>query len=178
VGLPNAGKSTLLARISRATPKIADYPFTTLSPQVGIAPLGDYDSLVIADLPGLIEGASEGHGLGHRFLKHVERCQVLAHLVDVSSGDGAAAVEAYRIIEGELMDYSPELAARPRLVIANKVESPEAERAALALEAACGRPILRLSSHTGSGVAEFLRAARALVVRPVPGSVSAGPSPR
>jgi GTP-binding protein len=178
VGLPNAGKSTLLARISRATPKIADYPFTTLSPQVGIAPLGDYDTLVIADLPGLIEGASEGHGLGHRFLKHVERCQVLAHLVDVSSGDSEAVIEAYRVIEGELADYSAELASRPRLILANKVESPEAERAALALESACGRPLLRISSHSGLGIAEFLRAARALVVRSVPGSAAAArPAP-
>jgi GTP-binding protein len=165
VGMPNAGKSTLLSRISRATPKIADYPFTTLSPQVGIAPLGEFDSLVIADLPGLIEGASEGHGLGHRFLKHVERCQVLAHLVDVSSGDGAQAAEAYRVIEGELEEYSAELARRPRLVLATKVESPEAEVAALALESACNRPVLRISSHTGRGVTEFLLAARAWVQR-------------
>ena len=159
VGLPNAGKSTLLSRVTQARPKIADYPFTTLEPHVGIAAVGDWDSLVFADLPGLIEGASEGHGLGHRFLRHVERCQVLLHLVDASV-ELEEALSALEVIEGELTAYSPALAGRERLLVASKVESEEAEATAAALEERTGRPVLRISAHTGSGLPELLERAR------------------
>jgi len=162
VGLPNAGKSTLLSRVSQARPKVADYPFTTLEPHVGIAAVGDWDSIVLADLPGLIEGASEGHGLGHRFLRHVERCQVLLHLVDVST-EPEEALQALEVIEGELAAYSPALAQRERVLVASKVESEESERTAAALEEQAGRPVLRISAHTGQGVQALLERARALV---------------
>jgi GTP-binding protein len=163
IGLPNAGKSTFLSAVSAATPKIADYPFTTLEPQVGIAKVGDYDTLVLADLPGLIEGASHGVGLGHRFLQHVERCRVLLHLVDVSDGATEEPEQALRVIEGELETYSAELAARPRLVVASKCEGEAAEQRASDLQAAIGHPVERLSSHTGAGTEALLKQARELV---------------
>ncbi len=166
IGMPNAGKSTFLSKVTAATPKIADYPFTTLVPQVGIARVGDYDTLVIADLPGLIEGASEGHGLGHRFLKHVERCGVLLHLVDVSLDSPADPVESWRVIEVELERAARNLFSKPRLVVATKVESPEAEVRAAELEAAVGAPVARISSWTGRGLGELLIAAQRLVRAP------------
>jgi len=162
VGLPNAGKSTFLATVSQATPKIADYPFTTLSPQVGIAAVGEDATLVVADLPGLIEGASEGAGLGHRFLKHVERCAVLLHLVDVSDEAVQAPLEALRVVEHELASYSAELAARPRLVVATKCEDEAAFERARELERALGRPVRPISTLVGTGVKELLVEARAL----------------
>ena len=163
VGLPNAGKSTFLATISRATPKIADYPFTTLSPYVGIAELSGHRSLVVADLPGLIEGAAEGQGLGHRFLKHVERCRVLLHLVDVSGGDPEAALAAVDSIDGELARYSDDLAERPRIYAATKVESAEAEAAAEELARRHAGRWMPVSSHTGQGLDGLLEAAAELV---------------
>ncbi len=168
VGLPNAGKSTFLASISRATPKIADYPFTTLEPQVGIAAVGDYDTLVVADLPGLIEGAAEGHGLGYRFLKHVERCRVLLHLVDVSAEALDEPAASVRVIVRELAQYSSELAVRPRLVVATKVESEADEGRARELEAALGEPVHSISAHTGRGVRALLDRTTALVRMPAP----------
>jgi GTP-binding protein len=165
LGLPNAGKSTFLARVSRATPKIADYPFTTLAPEVGVAAVGEHATLVLADLPGLIEGASEGAGLGHRFLKHVERCRVLLHLVDVSSSALAPPLEALRTVERELARYSPALAERPRLVAAAKVEDEASEEAAALLEQAVGRPVHRISSVQGRGVEPLLGALYAAVQR-------------
>jgi len=166
VGLPNAGKSTFLSRVTAATPKIADYPFTTLEPQVAIATVGDYDTLVLADLPGLIEGAAEGHGLGHRFLKHVERCKVLLHLVDVSSVADPEPVDAWGVIDRELREFSEELAAKPRLLVATKYESKDCEERVLALEAATGMPALRISSVQGEGLEELLRQARELARAP------------
>jgi GTP-binding protein len=163
IGLPNAGKSTFLAAVSAARPKIADYPFTTLAPHVGIARLGELDTLCLADLPGLIEGAAEGAGLGHRFLRHVERCPVLLHLVDCSELAGVEPVQAWRTLQSELARYAPELGARTALAVATKVESPAAERRAAALERAVGAKVWRLSSHTGAGVRELLRAALELV---------------
>jgi len=171
VGLPNAGKSTFLATVSQATPKIADYPFTTLSPQVGIAAVGDDETLVVADLPGLIEGAAEGAGLGHRFLKHVERCSVLLHLIDVSSDALEPPEEALRVVEQELERYSPELARRPRLLVATKCEDEATEARAAELERAAGRAVRRISAVAGTGVRALLAEALALVrpTRPVPG---------
>lgn len=166
VGLPNAGKSTFLSRVTAATPKIADYPFTTLVPQVGIATVGDHDTLCIADLPGLIEGASAGHGLGDRFLKHVERCGVLLHLVDVSSAALRDPLEAWEVIEHELAQSSPELAGKPRLAVATKCEDDEARERASRLEAGIRTPLVRISSVQGLGLEELLRSARTLVRTP------------
>ena len=162
VGLPNAGKSTFLSKVSAATPKIADYPFTTLVPHVGIARLSENATLVIADLPGLIEGASRGLGLGHRFLRHVDRCQVLLQLVDVSAGASLEPVEAFRVVDSELLASSAELHAKPRLVAASKCEDEAAETRAAELERTLGRPVLRLSSATGRGVREALSEAHKL----------------
>ncbi len=129
VGLPNAGKSTLLSTISAARPKVADYPFTTLQPHLGIAELDLKRRLVIADIPGLIEGAAGGAGLGHRFLKHVERTGALLHLVDVMPIDGSDPIANYRTIREELENYSPELASKDEIVVLNKVDLlPEDER--------------------------------------------------
>lgn len=172
VGLPNAGKSTLLSRVTAATPKIADYPFTTLSPNVGIARVGDFDTLVFADLPGLIEGASEGKGLGHQFLKHVERCKVLLQLVDVSGELGGDPLEDWRVVDTELARSSPELYAKPRLVVATKCEDEQGEARAAELEQALAdvtaggcdtRRVLRISAVLGEGLPELLLAAHALV---------------
>ena len=156
VGLPNAGKSTFLAAVTAATPRIADYPFTTLAPQVGIARLSETDTLVLADLPGLIEGASEGHGLGHRFLRHVERCRVIVQLVDVSDAATLAPIEAWRIVAAELERFSRDLARRPRLLAASKCESEPAEERAREWEAAAGERVWRLSSARRQGLGELL----------------------
>jgi len=124
VGFPNAGKSTLISTISAAKPKIADYPFTTLEPHLGVVDLGDFNTFVVADIPGLIEGAHLGVGLGDRFLRHVERTKVLIHLVDVSSVTGRDPVEDYRTINRELAAYDPALARRPQLVVASCTRRP------------------------------------------------------
>ncbi len=162
LGLPNAGKSTFLSVVTAARPKVADYPFTTLDPQVGIARIGTYDSLVLADLPGLIEGAADGVGLGHRFLKHVDRCGVLLHLVDVSESALVDPLEALRSLEEELRIYSKELHEKPRIVVATKVEDEASQLRADELEAALGQPVLRISSQKNEGLQEVLEQARAL----------------
>jgi GTP-binding protein len=158
VGLPNAGKSTFLAAVSAAKPKIADYPFTTLTPQLGVVRLADDAEFVLADIPGLIEGAHEGAGLGDRFLGHIERCAVLLHLVD---GTRSAVTEAYRTVRAELEAYGAGLAGKPEVVALNKADAIEpralaARRAALAR--AAGKHVLVLSAATGQGKAEVLRA--------------------
>jgi GTPase len=163
VGMPNAGKSTFLSAVTAARPKIADYPFTTLEPQVGIAALGDTETLVLADLPGLIEGAAAGQGLGHRFLRHVERCRVLLHLVDCSGSAETTPVDAWRVIGDELESFSVTLARKPRLLVATKVESEEGEAAAAELERQSGERVWRISSATRSGVPQLLRAALEIV---------------
>jgi GTP-binding protein len=160
LGYPNAGKSTFLSAVTSATPKIADYPFTTLQPQVGIAEIGNYDTLVIADLPGLIGGAADGHGLGHRFLKHVERCRILVHLIDVSENATEEPVEAWRVLSKELEDFSADLMLKPRLIVASKCEDEAAEVRAGELEAACGEPVLRISSVQRQGLGELLAEAQ------------------
>jgi GTP-binding protein len=130
VGLPNAGKSTLLRAVSRATPRVADYPFTTLSPYLGITELPGDRRLVVADIPGLIEGAAEGAGLGHDFLRHIERTELLVHVLDIAPFDESDPVENYRAIRGELEAYSAELAAKRELVALNKIDLvPEPDRA-------------------------------------------------
>ena len=162
VGLPNAGKSTFLAASSAAKPKIADYPFTTLHPQLGVVRVDDTE-FVLADIPGLIEGAHEGAGLGDRFLGHVERCRVLIHLVDGTAEDVAGA---YRTIRDELSAYSPVLAEKPELVALNKcdaIDPDEIEGKATALSREAGRPAHLLSGVTGQGVRELLSAALAII---------------
>ncbi|QOJ17771.1 MAG: Obg family GTPase CgtA [Phycisphaeraceae bacterium] len=122
IGLPNAGKSTLLRAVSRATPKVADYPFTTLQPHLGIAELTDERRLVVADIPGLVEGAAQGAGLGHDFLRHIERTAVLVHLIDIAPLDGSDPIRNYETIRKELFDYSAPLAEKPEIVVFNKVD--------------------------------------------------------
>lgn len=160
VGKPNAGKSTLLSRITRATPKIADYPFTTLEPNLGIAEITGHRRLVFADIPGLIEGAHEGHGLGIEFLRHVERTRVLVHLVDVEPTDGSEPSENYRVICNELAQYSPLLAGKPQIVVVSKMDllPTEQDRAAAKelIESAIGRPVLIVSSASGQGIPDLL----------------------
>jgi len=159
VGLPNAGKSTFLSAVTAATPKIADYPFRTLAPQVGIAALSESETLVLADLPGLIEGASEGHGLGHRFLKHVERCRVILHMVDVSESALTPPAEAWRVIEAELARFSDALARKPRLLVATKCEDDDSRARALELERETGARVWRISAARREGLIELLREA-------------------
>jgi GTPase len=161
VGLPNAGKSTLLAAASAARPKIADYPFTTLAPQLGVVRVGGEEEFVLADLPGLIEGASDGAGLGTRFLGHVERCSVVLHLVDGTEADVAGA---YRLIREELLAYGHGLADKPELVGLNKIDAldPKAiarQRRALERAAGPGARVMALSGATGAGVREVMAAA-------------------
>ncbi len=158
VGLPNAGKSTLLAAVSAARPKIADYPFTTLVPQLGMIRLSATEEFVLADIPGLIEGAHEGVGLGDQFLGHVERCAVLLHLVDGAAGD---VVRAWRTVRAELAAYGGGLAGKPELIGLNKTDAMTPREAAArrsALERASGERVMLLSGATSQGVPELLRA--------------------
>jgi GTP-binding protein len=160
VGLPNAGKSTLIAAISAARPKIADYPFTTLVPHLGVVRVGDR-SFVAADIPGLIEGAAEGAGLGLRFLKHVERCRLLLHLVDLSEPSAAACVAKVDAINRELERFDPQLAAKPQIVVPTKLDLPEARANLPAVEAEFGRRGLEvrpISAATRLGVKELVEA--------------------
>lgn len=159
VGFPNAGKSTLISAISAAKPKIADYPFTTLTPHLGVVALGDDRSFVVADVPGLIEGAHRGLGLGHQFLRHLERTRVLVHVVDVSGASGRDVVEDFDTIRRELRLYRPELADKPAIAAANKMDAAadvgEADRLD-AHVAPLGIPIHRISAVTGRGVAALV----------------------
>jgi len=152
LGLPNAGKSTLLARLSAARPRIAGYPFTTLAPQLGIVDSGDWRQLVMADLPGLIEGAHAGAGLGDEFLRHIERTSILLHVVDAAPADGSDPVENFRTIRKELALHSRALAARPQLVALNKMDLPGAARNARRFKEAAGTDALEISAVTGKGL--------------------------
>jgi GTPase len=161
VGFPNAGKSTLIARVSAARPKIADYPFTTLTPNLGVVRLSDDRSFVLADVPGLIEGAHRGQGLGHQFLRHLERTKVLVHIVDVSSATGRDPVEDLETVRRELELFQPALARKPQLVAANKmdaVDDPSRVDALARRSNELGLPFFRISGATGSGVAGLLEA--------------------
>ncbi|MFQ5844017.1 MAG: GTPase ObgE [Planctomycetota bacterium] len=153
VGLPNAGKSTLLRRLSRARPKVADYPFTTLEPYLGIVAAEGFRSFTLADLPGLIEGAHRGTGLGHRFLRHVERTRLLVHLVDLHADPAAA----YRQVRAELHAYGQGLAQKPEIVAANKVDLGADEGALKDLGAAADREVVPISGATGEGLPALVR---------------------
>ena len=162
IGLPNAGKSTFLSRTTAAKPKIADYPFTTLSPGLGVAKVDDAE-FVLADIPGLIEGASEGHGLGDRFLKHIERCRILVHLVDIFGEDIA---NDYKVIRGELEAYSPVLAAKKEIVCLNKcdgIDEDSIQEKLAELKKVTKNPIFLISAHTGHGVVDVLRAVQRVI---------------
>ncbi len=157
IGKPNAGKSTLLSRMTRATPEIAAYPFTTKYPNLGIVRIGYERQIVIADIPGLIEGAHEGVGLGHDFLRHVERTKVFVHLVEPAPMDLSDPIENYRAIRDELRLYDPKLATRPELPIVTKCELPEAKDVARRLAEVAGRPVMMISSVTGKGLPDLAR---------------------
>jgi GTP-binding protein len=155
IGFPNAGKSTLVSRLSAAKPRIADYPFTTLQPTLGIVRVDEGRSFVIADLPGLIPGAAEGRGLGHRFLRHTDRTRLLLHMVDLDPSSGRDPVDDYRAIQKELAAYSEELAARPQVVVANKAELPDTDARRDAMARLCqdeGLPFHVISAVTGRGL--------------------------
>lgn len=166
VGFPNAGKSTLISRISAAKPKIADYPFTTLTPHLGVVALSDDRTFVVADVPGLIEGAHRGLGLGHQFLKHLERTKVLLHVIDVSGMSGRDPLADFDTLRQELERYRPEFAGRPSLAAANKMDVGPDAAVVDALDAhlrAAGVPLFRISAATGSGVGALLEAIWKLV---------------
>ncbi len=161
VGFPNAGKSTLISRISAARPRIADYPFTTLEPHLGVVDRGEFRSFVVADLPGLIEGAHRGAGLGHRFLRHIERCRLLLHLVDPGDPERQDAVAGIRSLARELHRYRPELAERPRILVLTKADAVQESATCEAVERHAAETrvrCLRVSAVTGAGIPELVRA--------------------
>jgi len=171
VGFPNAGKSTLISRISAARPKIADYPFTTLEPHLGVVQLDDFRSYVVADIPGLIEGAHLGHGLGVQFLRHIERTRLLAHLVDVSESSGRDPVHDFETIMQELASFNRDLAGKPMLVVATKMDvaqNPGRVESLRELARDRGLPFFSISSATGQGIEElrYAMGERVLAVNP------------
>ncbi len=171
LGYPNVGKSTFIARVSRARPKIADYPFTTLVPQLGLVPLSDHRSFVLADIPGLIEGAAEGHGLGHRFLRHVERTRVLLHLIELNELPDRDPLRDYDTLCRELERYDPELAKRPQLVALSKLDLPATREVYPDLRekfAERGIELFALSAATGEGVGPVLERLWAGLVKRAP----------
>ncbi|MEM9660279.1 MAG: GTPase, partial [Planctomycetota bacterium] len=156
IGKPNAGKSTLLSRVSRARPEVADYPFTTKIPHLGIVNVDIDRSFVMADIPGLIEGAHQGAGLGHEFLRHVQRTRVLVHLVEPMPVDGSDPIENYRSIREEVQRYDHDLAQRPELIAVSKGELPGAELVRSELSEAVGRKAMLFSSVTGQGLKDLI----------------------
>lgn len=168
VGYPNAGKSTLISVISAAKPKIAAYPFTTLTPNLGVVALSGDRDFVVADVPGLIEGAHEGHGLGHQFLRHIERTKVIIHLVDVSSASGRDAVADFDTIRKELELYNPALLKKPHLVAANKIDAVDDPKRVTALEKRAKKLKLKffqISAVAGTGVKELIEAAWPIIAK-------------
>lgn len=171
LGFPNAGKSTLISRISAAKPKIASYPFTTLVPNLGVVKLSDGRSFVVADIPGLIEGASDGVGLGHQFLKHVERCAGYLHLVSLDHTEEASPVERFRALNEELRQYDTELVNRPQVVVLTKTDlltDEEVEEVRSAFQAEIGTTVYAASSVSGDGLSDLVGAAWQLVRRARP----------
>ena len=167
VGFPNVGKSSFIARVSAARPKIADYPFTTLVPNLGVVKLSGERSLVLADVPGLIEGAHQGAGLGHQFLRHLERTRVLIHLLEVSPAPGRTPLRDYLALRRELELYDPALAARTEIVAINKIDLPQTQKRLPAIERLFARrkiKLHRVSAATGQGVVPVLEAAFAGLV--------------
>ena len=154
LGVPNAGKSTLISRCTAARPRIADYPFTTLEPALGIVELSGYRRFVMADIPGLIEGAHQGVGLGFEFLRHIERTTVLAHILDISPVDGSDPVENYHTLRNELAQYSKTLAEKPEIVIVNKIDLRPDESVVKDIEARLGQSVQCISAVTGEGIRE------------------------
>jgi GTP-binding protein len=172
VGFPNAGKSTLISRLSAARPKIADYPFTTLEPNLGVVSAGEYRTFVVADIPGLTEGAHEGAGLGIQFLRHIERTRLLVHLVDVSESSGRDPVHDFHVILNELASFSDELPGKPMFVVASKVDVAQDLERISALESVANEremPFFRLSAVTGEGLDELRYAmAEKVATQPAP----------
>ncbi len=166
IGLPNAGKSTLITRLSAARPKIADYPFTTLVPCLGVVNLGDERTLVMADIPGLIEGASAGMGLGHEFLRHIERTKLLLHIIEVLPYDGSDPVDNYRKIRRELELYSPLLMAKPEVVACNKCDLTGWEQAHKVLESSLKTRVFPISAATGFGLHDLVLHISSLLITP------------
>ncbi len=160
VGYPNTGKSTLITKISSAKPKIADYPFTTLTPHLGVVHIGDFDSFTIADIPGLIEGAHSGHGLGLQFLRHVERTRLLLHLVDISESSGRDPVKDIRVINNELRKYSSALSKKPQIIVASKMDILQKPERLNLLKEYCEKKninLVAISSITGKGLKNLIR---------------------
>jgi GTP-binding protein len=173
VGFPNAGKSTLIARISAARPKIADYPFTTLEPNLGVVQFADFRSFVVADIPGLIEGAHLGHGLGIQFLRHIERTRLLAHLVDVSDSSGRDPVQDFETVMQELATFSADLVKKPMILVATKMDAaqdPDRVARLRHLAAERGLPCFEISSVTGQGIEALKFAMAERVLPPIPPS--------
>ncbi len=159
IGFPNAGKSTLISKISNARPKIADYPFTTLVPNLGVVRLEEGESFVAADIPGLIEGAHAGKGLGHQFLKHIERTRLLLHLIDFSDPDGEAILSRYHKLQDELKRFSPVLSQKPQILVATKADDPQSQKNIDALQASMTElnpAFFLISSLTGEGIQPLL----------------------
>ncbi len=158
IGLPNAGKSTLISKLTRAKPKIADYPFTTLTPNLGVMELDEERRVVLADIPGLIENAHKGAGLGHEFLRHIERTKILLHLIDISDGRGHEPLEAYEMVNKELREYSPSLMEKPQIVVGSKVDALSDRELLRKLSSHFkerGIDFLPVSSLTGDGLGEL-----------------------
>ncbi|MCL2819499.1 MAG: GTPase ObgE [Oscillospiraceae bacterium] len=164
IGYPNVGKSTLLSVVSKANPKIADYHFTTLFPNLGVVYFGEGHSFILADIPGIIEGASDGAGLGHEFLRHIDRCRLILHVVDISGSEGRDPVEDFKTINNELQSYSPELAKRPQLVVANKTDIAQDEELTGRFEEYIkdsGYELFKISAASNTGIKELVNAAAA-----------------